>query len=251
VFLGSTWDDYFAAGEKYVAGGGKGGWFDSASSTYQSQIEQLATPYETKDGKVVATDSDVEDIFRHTLDVARTLSAKLTPFSDDWASATGNGGFATMSCPSWMLGIIQGNAQGVDSWRVANVFPGGGGNWGGSFLAVPKQGQHQKEAAELASWLTAPEQQIEAFKIAGPFPSRLDALTLPELTGITNEFFGNSPVGQIFSDRSSAITTVAYKGPKYSLISVAATDAIARVEQGTQSIDDAWAQFVDEVGKIK
>ncbi len=33
--------------------------------------------------------------------------------------------------------------------------PGGGGNWGGSFLAVPKQSKHPKEAAELVEFLTS------------------------------------------------------------------------------------------------
>ena len=49
-----------------------------------------------------------------------------------------------MLCPGWMLGIIEGNAEGVEGWDIANVFPGGGGNWGGSFLTVPAQGEHPR-----------------------------------------------------------------------------------------------------------
>lgn len=250
TLLSGSWDDYFAAGKQYVAGGGTG-WFDSAYTIYNAIIEQQAYPYEDADDVIVATTNpDVEKAFRDTLAVAPELSGKLSSWTEDWNAAMGNGGFATMSCPSWMLGIIEGNSAGVTDWNVANTFPGGGGNWGGSFLAVPTQSKHPEEAAALASWLTAPEQQIEAFKAAGPFPSRTAAFDLPELAGITNPFFNDAPVGEIFSDRSKAIDTVVYKGPKFFQIDSAAKDAIGRVETGTQSVDDAWKQFVSEVDSL-
>ena len=94
---------------------------------------------------------------------------------------------------------------------MAPVFPGGGGNWGGSYLTVPAQGAHPEEARELAAWLTAPEQQIKAFETKGNFPSQLEALDSPELTEYTNEFFNNAPIGQIFSDMSKKITVQPYK----------------------------------------
>ena len=78
--------------------------------------------------------------------------------------------------PGWMLGVIEGNAAGVTGWDIADVFPGGGGNWGGSYLTVPAQSEHPEEAKELAAWLTAPEQQIKAFKTKGTFPSQVEAL---------------------------------------------------------------------------
>lgn len=248
--LFGSWEEYFAAGEKYAAAGGVG-WFDSAVTTFRAQVEQLEHPYELEDGKVVATGPEIEKIFRDTLKVAPKLSAHLQPFTDDWASATANSGFATMACPSWMLGLIKGNAPAQTNWRVADAFPGGGGNWGGSFLAVPKQSQHPKEAAELASWLTAAEQQIEAFKAAGPFPSRTKAFDKPELTRITNPYFGDQPVGDIFVKRSKAIDKVAYKGPKFAQIEKLVTNAIVRVDTGQQSIDDGWKQFVDEVDALR
>ena len=45
------------------------------------------------------------------------------------------------------------------------------GNWGGSFLGVPKSGKHEEEAQKLVAWLTAPEQQAKLFK-AGQLPER-------------------------------------------------------------------------------
>ncbi|CAH0137158.1 ABC transporter substrate-binding protein [Microbacterium sp. Bi128] len=247
--LFDSWQDYFAAGEKYAAAGGVG-WFDSAVTAFRAQIEQLEYPYQSQDGEITATSPEIEDIFRRTLEVAPRLSAHLEPFTDDWAAATANSGFATMACPSWMLGLVEGNAPDVKGWRLADAFPGGGGNWGGSFIAVPKQSEHPEEAALLASWLTAPEQQIEAFKAAGPFPSREEAFDLPELTQITNPYFGDQPVGEIYVNRSKAIDVVAYKGPLFAQIEDLVTAAIVRVDTGQQSIDAAWDQFVGEVDAL-
>jgi cellobiose transport system substrate-binding protein len=245
-----TWDDYMAAGEDYAAAGGKG-WYDSAYMIFDSQIEQMAFPYETEDGDIVADSPEVEAVFRDVLEQAPDLSAGLAPFSEDWSAAMGTGGFATMVCPSWMLTIIEGNSKDVSTWNIANAFPGGGGNLGGSFFVVPKQSDHPDEAAELAQFLTSPESQISDFDSGGGFPSRTTALQSPELAKIANAFFNDAPVGQIFSDRAQAIETNIFKGPNFIAIDTAAFDAITRVETGQQSIDDAWDQFSAEVDDLK
>ncbi len=54
--------------------------------------------------------------------------------------------------------------------------PGRAGNWGGSYLAIPKMSQHKKEAYDLVQWLTAPEQQAKLFQRIGNFPSSVPAI---------------------------------------------------------------------------
>lgn len=245
-----TWDDYMAAGEDYAAGGGEG-WYDSAYMIFDSQIEQLAFPYETEDGEVVADSPEVEAIFRDVLEQAPDLSAGLAPFSEDWSAGMGTGSFATMVCPSWMLTIIEGNSKDVTTWNIANAFPGGGGNLGGSFFVVPKQSEHPEEAALLAQFLTSPESQVDDFTSGAGFPSRIDALESPELAEVTNAFFNDAPVGQIFSERAKAIETNIFKGPQFIAIDTAVYEAITRVETGQQSIDEAWEQFSNEIGDLK
>ena len=131
-----------------------------------------------------------------------------------------------MLCPGWMLGVIEGNAKGVKGWDVANVFPGGGGNWGGSYLTVPDQSEHQEEAKELAAGSPRPEQQIKAFKKVGTFPSQVDALDEPELLAVNVPFFNNAPTGEIFADRAKAVTVSPFKGPKYFPINDAMQQAL-------------------------
>ena len=47
----------------------------------------------------------------------------------------------------------------------------------------PSSREHPKEAAELAAWLTAPEQQIKAFEKTGNFPSQVEALDVAGAAG--------------------------------------------------------------------
>ncbi len=103
----------------------------------------------------------MKDIYDQVLAASATQSAHLGQWSDDWLAGLANGAYATMLCPGWMLGVIEGNAKDVTGWDIANVFPNGGGNWGGSYLTVPKNGSHVAAASDLAAWLTAPEQQLK------------------------------------------------------------------------------------------
>jgi len=109
-------------------------------------------------------------------EVLKFQTAKVTAnydiFSPDWIAAFNRNAFAALPCPSWMLGAIQqyAGAAGAGKWDVASI-PGGGGYWGGSWLAVPKQTKHPKEAAALAEFLTNPEGQLAAYEAVNNFPS--------------------------------------------------------------------------------
>jgi cellobiose transport system substrate-binding protein len=251
ALLEGDWSKYFEVGAQYTAATGKA-WFDSAGSTYQGMINQVEAAYEDPDsGEIIATDnSDVEDVYNQVLDASATQSAHLGQWSDDWFAGVANGAYATMLCPGWMLGVISGNAEDVTTWDVADVFPNGGGNWGGSYLTVPANGEHVEEAQKLADWLTAPEQQIKAFVAAGTFPSQTEAYSDTALTEFTNEYFNNAPVGEIFTNRANAVDVAPFKGEFYFQVNDAMQKALTRVEDGTQDKQASWDQWVSEVGAI-
>lgn len=252
ALLTGGWDKYFEVGNEYTTKTRKP-FFDSAGGTYQGMINQVEAAYENpKTGDVTATDNpDVRKIYDEVLAASKTQSAKLGQWSDDWNAGLADGAFATMLCPGWMLGVIEGNAKNVTGWDIANVFPGGGGNWGGSYLTVPAKGKNVEAAQELADWLTAPEQQIKAFSNSGNFPSQNEALTNATLLEATNEYFNNAPIGSIFSERAQAVTVSPFKGEKYFQINDAMQKALTRVEEGTQDADTSWKQWVSEVKAIK
>jgi len=250
--LEGDWARYFEVGQQYTDATGQA-FFDSAGGTYQGMINQVEAAYEDpKSGDIIATDNDeVKDIYDQVLTASATQSAHLGQWSDDWMAGLANGSFATMLCPGWMLGVIEGNAKDVTGWDIANVFPGGGGNWGGSYLTVPANGANVEAAQDLADWLTAPEQQIKAFSNAGTFPSQNDALTDDALLGATNAFFNDAPTGQILSERAQAVTVAPFKGAFYFQINDAMQKALTRVEEGTQDADASWTQWTEEVKALK
>ena len=247
--LGTTWDSYFAAGRQFQAKS-KVPWTESSGALYQAMVNQVKNAYEKDDGTVIATENpEVRAMYDTVLKAsADGLTAHLAQWSDDWTGSFQRDGFATMVCPGWMLGVIEGNAAKVKGWDIADTFPGGGGNWGGSFLTVPAQGAHTADAKALADWLTAPEQQIKAFKSKGTFPSQVAALSSPDLLGVKNAFFNNAPTGEILANRAKAVTVVPFKGPKYSGINDAIQQAISRVDiDKTDTPAASWDKFVTAV----
>ncbi len=213
----ATWESYFTAGEKYVRRSHGKPWFDSAAQTFNAMVNQLAVGYlGPDDHSTLETNSPLRTAWdRITTAVTQGQSAGLTAFADDGNNGLRLGGFATKVCPSWMLGVIEKEA-GLDNagkWAIAEAFPDGGGNWGGSYLTVPMTSPHSKEAAELAAWLTEPEQQLYAFRVSGNFPSQVAALDSPDLLSEQNKYFGGALVGRIFVAQARKVGKPQYKGP--------------------------------------
>ena len=248
--LFTTWDDYFATGRDFVEKVPGTAWYDSSGGTAQAMINQVEYAYEDAENNVIAAENgEVQDVFE-TVTSNKDLGTGTTQWSEDWTKGFQNDGFATMACPGWMLGVIEGNASGVEGWDIADVFPGGGGNWGGSYLLVPTQSEHPEEAKALAAWLTAPEQQIKAFQSKGTFPSQVEALEDPALTGATNAFFNDAPTGEILANRAEAVEFLPHKGPRYADINTAFQQAIQRVDEGQESPEEAWDNFLADVDRL-
>ncbi|NUP64041.1 MAG: extracellular solute-binding protein, partial [Nonomuraea sp.] len=167
-----------------------------------------------------------------------------------WNTGFAKGSFATIICPAWMTGFIQEQAKDASGkWDIATV-PGGSGNSGGSHLMVPKQSKHPKEAAELIDFLTSKENQAKVFKEEGTFPSIPALYDDPSIQNFTKPFFGDAPIGKIYSEAAKALKPQ-HLGPKEADVRVAIGDGLGRVEQGKQTPDEAWAQVLQDVQKIK
>ncbi|MGW6195257.1 ABC transporter substrate-binding protein [Kribbella sp. NPDC055110] len=252
--LFQDWPSYFAAGRKFKQRVPGSAWYDSAVLTWEAMRNQLIQAYYSNQDRFLG---DENPLLKNTWNqvVAGSkdgLSARLPAWSDAWNAAFRSDKFATMACPGWLLGVIQDNAgaYGKGKWDVADVFPGGGGNWGGSYLTVPAQSPHPEEAAKLAAWLTAPEQQVKVFKKIGSFPSTLDAYNDPQVKSQVNAYFNNAPVGQIFVNRARNVILKQHKGPRDGEINQIFSAALARVDDGKQTSDAAWNQALAQAEKI-
>jgi cellobiose transport system substrate-binding protein len=251
ALLDGDWDHYFEVGKQFTANSDVA-WFDGAGAIMQGVLNQEEETLESRDGEVIATTNPVvKKAYDSVMAASETLSAHLQQWSKDWEAGFAAGSFATTLCPSWFLGNIEGLSPDATGWDIANVFPGGGGNWGGSYLTVPDQGAHKKEAKALAAWLTAPEQQLKAFINTGNFPSQKELQSADELLQVTRPFFNDAPTGQIFSDRATAVTVAPYKGPNYFPVMNELQNALTRADvDRSQSADESWDQFVKDVAAL-
>ncbi|MFI9763921.1 extracellular solute-binding protein [Streptomyces sp. NPDC051963] len=242
------WGKYVDVGKQYMEKAPSGTKFvDSASSVYNAALGGGTERYYETDGTVIWDKSDgVKKAWDVAMEVATSnMSAKLKQFDKPWDQGYANGTFATVACPAWMIGYIQEKSgdSGKGKWDVAAAPTAS--NWGGSFLGVPTASKNQKEAVELAKWLTAPEQQAKVFAKQASFPSTPSAYDSLKPAAATTAYFSNAPITDIFSASAETIPTQ-YFGIKDQAINTALTDiGILQVEQKGKSADEGW----DAAGK--
>jgi len=201
----TTWDDFISYGKDYTAKTGKP-FVDSAASIFSTAVYQGDEAYDNADGEPDVENSDgVQTAWGYATQAADDgITAGLSQFSDPWNKAFSSGAFATLACPTWMMGYIQGQAGAAyaGKWSVAPVLPGGATNWGGSWLGVPKASKHEKEAVALVEWLTGKQQQVTMWTDGGHWPSNSEAAADPSVKTAKAAYFSDAPVGQIFGDIS-------------------------------------------------
>ncbi|OEV02817.1 extracellular solute-binding protein [Streptomyces oceani] len=237
------WSKYLDVGEKYTENAPSGTHFtDGAAGVYNGSVSSYAKKNYSEDGELIYQESKA---VQKSWDLAMRavqgkMTAKLKQFDTEWDHAFANGDFASVVCPSWMLGYIKDKSgkQGADKWDIAAAPKPA--NWGGSFLTVPASGPHQEEATKLATWLTAPEQQAKLFAEQASFPSSSAAYELPEVKDATHDYFGDAPIGKIFARAAKDIPT-AILGPKDQIIGENISNVgILQVEQQGKSPEQGW-----------
>ncbi|WP_271176766.1 ABC transporter substrate-binding protein [Leifsonia poae] len=254
----ATWADYFKVGEQYKAKTGKA-FYDQSGFLWNAMVNQQPEGYYTKDGKLnIEDNADLKALWSQLAGgAAAGLSSNQTQWDWGKGKAFTDGSFATFVCPGWMLGVVQGQvkAGGGDAstgWDFADVFPGGAANWGGSFLTVPKQSKHPKEAADLAAWLTTAESQVATFQAAGTFPSVTAAQSDPGVTGQSDltKFFNGAPIGEILANRAKGVVAQ-YKGPDDSVIqSQVFGPSVQELDSKKKNGDEAWADAMKLLNQL-
>lgn len=252
--LWPTWEEFTAVGEQFQdAMGDDVHFIDSATNTYNSILMQTAdhTYFDPADDALVI---DSNPAVRNAWDTALAMSeagisARLKSFSNEWNAGFKNGAFATIACPAWMTSYIkeQAGEENAGKWDITTV-PGGSGNWGGSFLAVPTASKNQELALELVDFLTSADGQLGAFEEVGNLPSNPTLYDTPELQGATNEYFSDAPVGQLFVAGAANLQPV-YLGAKNQPVRDAVENAMRSVENGEKSADEGWDTAVSDAEK--
>jgi cellobiose transport system substrate-binding protein len=241
------WNAYAAIAERFTAKTPGVKFADSAGTVYTAMLNQSPENYfsQRDDSFIADRNPSVRSAFFLSGGLAaKGQTAAATTFTQAWNVAIKQGSFATVACPAWMLSQIKeaGGDANRGKWDVTTV-PGSSGNQGGSFLTVPKQGEHQKEAYELARWLTAPEQQKKLFLSDGILPSEPAVYEDPQVVAHTDAYFGDAPIGRIFASSADRLRPN-YRGLRDADVRPEFGRALGRIEDRTETVDQAWTKAV-------
>ncbi|MEU4220142.1 ABC transporter substrate-binding protein [Actinoplanes sp. NPDC026623] len=245
--LWKSWDEFIAVGQKYTKATGKK-FVDSGTNLFNPVLAQQPQGfYDTSDQLQMEGGPKVAfDVSMKAIDAG--ISANLASFQPNWDQGFKKDQFAVLACPAWMLGHIQETAPDQKGkWDIAAI-PGGGGNWGGSWWTLPKQGKNVDEAYKFVEWMIQPAQQIEIFKTVGNLPSQPELYKDPAVLDYKKEFMSNAPTGQIYAATAAALKPQ-YLGKKNGPTRVAVENVITRVQQGSLKSSAAWPEAVKAAEK--
>lgn len=244
--LWPTWEDFISTGEEYVAATGNS-FISSTGYIWNAVKNQSDEKFYSADGSSLVYETNPQIKRAWDLSVAATpIAANIGDWTADWNAGMNNGAYAAITCPAWMMGYIQGQAPDLAGlWDVASL-PEGGGNWGGSQLAVPARAKYPAEAAAFIQYVLSAEKQLELFKTSGQLPSIVSAYSDPDVLAFENEYFNNAPIGKIFAAGVASLQPI-YEGPKERVIDTEFGSALGRVANGEQTSKEAYDSAIEAI----
>ncbi|WYP25746.1 extracellular solute-binding protein [Alkalihalobacillus sp. FSL W8-0930] len=242
-----TWDSYIEAGEQLKEQTGAF-MFSDVADMYSAIREQGDKQYFETDGTLILEDSpQIQKAWDKSVE-AMDIQANIERGTPEWGAALANGDFATVFLPPWMLQNIKNDAPDTSGlWDIA-LMPEGSGNWGGSFLTVPKQSDHPEEAYEFITWLMSPENQLDIFKENGNFPSTPGIYDDPAVQELDDEFFIRKDIGAIYAEAATLVQDV-YRAPMTAPINTIMQDALGSIADGVSTPEAAWDKALEEVDR--
>ena len=239
--LWPTWDAFVSTGARYVAATGKP-FVDNAPTSifYQAVNQGPEKYYDAAHHLVYDRSPQVRAAFEVALKAIRAgITAKQSSFSAGWSAGMAKGQFAVMAAPSWMLNEIKTNAPGTKGkWDIAAI-PGSAGNWGGSYLSIPKRAKNPNAAWNYIAAMESPQGQLRHFVASGALPTTPSVYADPQLASLRDPFFSDAPVGAIYL-RSLTGMKPFYIGSDTAAIGQEFLDALTNVEQGKGDPATAW-----------
>lgn len=243
-----TWDKFAAVAKQFKDKTGKP-FADLTDLVYNGVRDQSADEiyFSKADGSFIGdTNPQVKKAFDFTVKgIQEGWIGNWLLWSPEWNQATNDGGFAVMLGPAWMAGTIKGNgADSAGKWNITQL-PEGAGNWGGSFLTLPKEGKHSKEAYEFISWLVTKENQLKSFDTSGLFPSIPAVYGDAAFTGKTDEFFAGQATAVEFGKAATRVKPV-YYGPLHDQVDTFFKDALKNVLEKKSDPAKEWENAVKQ-----
>ncbi|TCT20495.1 carbohydrate ABC transporter substrate-binding protein (CUT1 family) [Melghiribacillus thermohalophilus] len=243
-----TWEDFFEIGKQIKAETGKP-IVDGPELLYNALRDQADQQYfNENDELIIEGNSAVKEAYDFT---ARLIEEGLVGqnelWTPEWGNAMADGSYGVLLAPSWMVANVKENAPDASGkWRITTM-PEGAGNWGGSYIAIPKESEHPEEAYAFIEWLVSPENQLTSFKNNGLFPSALPVYEESDFIESTDDYFGGQQVAKIFSEAAEQVKPV-YMGKNHAIVQTEIVNALMNVvTKGT----DPEAEWDEALTRIK
>ncbi|MDR6226750.1 ABC transporter substrate-binding protein [Desmospora profundinema] len=244
--LTETWDKFEETAKTIVKKTGKP-MTDNIEITYNARLNQFPEQYFNEDEELIIEDSPyAKQAYDHAVQmIQQGLVGSYELWSPEWGAAMNKGEYAALLGPSWMQGVIKGNAPGSFKWLIAPT-PEGAGNWGGSYITIPKQTSHPEEAYRFAEWLVSPDNQYQSFKGKGLFPSAPAVYERDDFKETADEYFGGIQTAQLFAEAAEQVKPV-YTGKNYLVVQEEIVKALTNVQKKKADPEKEWKAAVKRI----
>lgn len=222
----------------------------SMEMMYRAQLDALEESYFDKEGNLLIEESGngVKEAYDLAIEMNELgLVGNYAMWSAEWASGVDNGDFAVELGAAWFKGWMESNApEATGEFNIATLPTEYSGNWGGSYISIPKETKHAEEAYEFVKWLVSPENQLESFKSNGLFPSAPAVYDMAEFKEASDDYFGGQSTQTVFAESAQKIGKV-YKGKDYTSVHDEILAALVNSQDGA----DAEKEWTEAIKRIK
>lgn len=242
----STWDD-FAEVAQAINDATGALMTDSGELVYNARRDQATETYFNAEGEYILESNDqIREAYDYVADLFEAgLVGDIPLWTPEWFAGMDDASYAVFLGPAWLQGVIKENSPEEGVWSIVTM-PEGAGNWGGSFLTLPAEGENQEEAYAFIEWLTAPDQQYKAFQGYGLFPSTPAVYEMPDFQNYEDPYFGGINTAEVFGEAAQAVKPV-YKGSAYYPIGDEIYEAVDNVAAG----GDPEAEWNDMLTRVQ
>lgn len=176
------WDSYLAAGRRLRAATGAYLMADAADLRdilVRTGVQPGEGLYFDREGEVLLDRPRFHRAFEYGREVRRLgLDANAPSWTNEWTAGFRQGRIATQMMGCWLVGHLRNWLAPNDAglWR-STALPGGQpASYGGSFYAIPRLAEHQREAWDFLRFMTADKAvQLASLRAIDAFPALLAA----------------------------------------------------------------------------
>lgn len=133
-------------------------------------------------------------------------------FTDDWYRGLAQGQYASWVTAAWGPSFLQGvAADSTGNWRAAPMPQWDEGSpvtaeYGGSTMAVPELSENKEASYTILECLLNGDESTSLFTTKQLlFPSKVDLLNDPSFKDLESEFYGGTPVNEVFVESSALV----------------------------------------------